>query len=331
MNISVVRCFIIQPFGITINDTTGESLNNDTVYNSLKKLEEIDPQFPVEIFRGDNEPITKENLPSHVSECIDNSDFCIADLTEKNPNVCYEVGYAVAKGLRVIIICQERSELPSDLKGLMFVTYKDTNLSTLANRIHKKYFDNLKDSIYKKNTEEKLPKIPYLSKRNDKLIRRKILASKYRIDILQTNLSVLQRDFIDDLAAVMESKEDLEIRILTLDPQSVFVNYRANQLEDTEVKLFRAELQNALELIGSRLRKFEKRVTIKIYDDFPSQIAFFFDQEVLACVVSAMGRSRDNCAFLVPPNLPNAQKSFADHFSHLWNNKSRTYREFSMD
>ena len=136
---------------------------------------------------------------------------------------------------------------------------------------------------------------------------------------------------LDEMIFALETHENLKVRILTLDPQSVFVNYRANQLEDTEVKIFRSELLNALEVTYSKLRKFGNRVTIKIYDDFPSQIAFFFDGETLACVVSAIGRSRDNCAFLVPSDMPNAQESFGHHFSHLWSNKSRTYREYGAE
>jgi hypothetical protein len=243
------------------------------------------------------------------------------------------MGYARAKDLIIITICQDPQDLPTDLRGNILVKYKMASLNILANDI-KKHFSRVKDHLSKKNEmlyENNLPKVPYLPKRNDKLIRQKIMSSKRRIDILQTNLSILEHEFLDDLVKAMEYQEHLELRILTLDPQSIFVNYRANQLDDIKVKIFRTELQNALEHICLRLMKFERRVSIKIYDDFPSQIAFFFDQEVLACVVTAMGRSRDNCAFLVSPDLPNAQKSFADHFSHLWNNKSRTYREFGTE
>ncbi len=324
------KCFVIQPFGVKTVDLTGENIDNDEVYNALQKLENIDPKFPVEIIRGDTQPVEKENLLSHISNCIENADFCIADVTGKSSNVFYEMGYARAKDLTVIIICQDPKDIPSDLRGDVLVKYKMSNLSVLANDI-KKHFNRVKEHVAKKNEtthENHLPKVLYLPKRNDSLIRQKIMFSKRRIDILQTNLSILQRDFIDDLVRAMEQQEHLELRILTLDPQSVFVNYRANQLEDTEVKIFRAELQNALEVISVRLRKFGTRISIKIYDDFPSQIAFFFDKEILACVVSARGRSRDNCAFLLSSDLPNAEKSFTDHFSDLWNKKSRTYREF---
>jgi hypothetical protein len=321
------RCFVIQPFGVKKNGSTGESVDNDMVYSALQKLESIDPTFPVLIFRGDNRPVERDNLNSHLYDCFEEANFCIADVTGQNPNVCYEIGYAHAKGLKVIIICQNRKDVPSDLEGALVVPYKSANLSILANDI-RNHFGRVKDEVtnkIKRKKEEKLAKIPYLSTRDDHLIRQKILSAETHIDILQTNLSVLQQDFIDDLVRALEQEENLRLRILTLDPQSVFVNYRAKQLDETEVRIFRTELQGALDAVYFRLRGFKSRVQIKTYDDFPSQIAFFFDQEILACVVSATGRSRDNCAFLLPSTFPGAKRSFTDHFSHLWSSETRSH------
>lgn len=321
-------CFVIQPFGVRKNGSTGENVDNDVVYSALQKLEGIDPTFPISIFRGDNRPVERENIDSHLRDCFEEAHFCIADVTGQNPNVFYEIGYARAKGLKVIIICQDRKDVTSDLEGALVVQYKLANLAVLANDI-RNHFGRVKGEVankIKRQQEENLAKIPYLPKRDDQLIRRKILSSKTHIDILQTNLSVLKDDFIDDLDKAMEQEENLRLRILTLDPQSVFVNYRAKQLDETEVRSFRTELQGALDAVYFRLRRFERRVQIKTYDDFPSQIAFFFDQEILACVVSATGRSRDNCAFLLPSNFQGAKRSFTDHFSHLWSSRSHTYK-----
>jgi hypothetical protein len=322
------RCFVIQPFGVKKNGSTGESVNNDVVYNALKQLERIDPTFPVSIFRGDNRPVKSENIDSHLLDCFEEAHFCVADVTGQNPNVFYEIGHARAKGLKVIIICQDRKDIPSDLEGALVVQYTLENLSMLADDISRNHFGRVKDEVsnrIKRIKEEKITRIPYLSTRDDQLIRQKILSSKTHIDILQTNLSVLQNDFIDDLVKVMEQEVNLRLRILTLDPQSVFVNYRAKQLDETDVRIFRTELQGALDAIYFRLRGFKGRVQIKTYDDFPSQIAFFFDQEILACVVSATGRSRDNCAFLLPSTFPGAKRSFTDHFSHLWSSETRSH------
>jgi Pentapeptide repeats (8 copies) len=324
------RCFVIQPFDIKKNSSSDDSLDNNCVYDALQKLENIDSSFPIEIFREDNHLVKRENLDSHLSYYFDKAHFCIADVTSKDASVFYKIGYARAKGLNVIIISQDKEDVPSGLdEDSLIVLYKSTDISVLPDEI-RNHFDFVKEEVVNniKKEENRLEQIPYLSKRNDQLIRQKILSTKAHMDILQTNLSVLQHDFIDDLVKAMEQEEGLRLRILTLDPQSVFVNYRAKQLDETEVRAFRTELQGALDAVYFRLRGFGSRVKIKTYDDFPSQIAFFFDQEILACVVSATGRSRDNCAFLLSSNLPGAKRSFTDHFSHLWSSesRSRTYK-----
>ncbi|MCX5960928.1 MAG: hypothetical protein NT053_14270 [Cyanobacteria bacterium] len=323
------RCFVIQPFGNKLIQGTDEYHDHDEVYNALEKLRNIDPKFPIDVFRADNELVGRENLATHVQGCIESADFCIADITGRTANAMFEIGYARGRGLKVIVICKEKEEIPSDLKGIMYVDYNKGNLSGLAARV-RQHFKRVEIGF---KAKDNLQTVSYLPKRNDELIRKRIRSSTRKIDILQTNLSVLQRDFLDDISAALDSCENLTVRILTLNPQSVFVNYRAEQLEDTEVRIFRAELTNALEASYAKLKKYESRVSIKIYDDFPAQISFFFDDEILACVVSAMGRSRNNCAFIVPSNFPNAENSFERHFSHLWNNKhkSRAYREYGPD
>ena len=318
------NCFVIMPFGIKKYAETEPVHDFDDVWNSLNNLSSIDPKFQVRVFRADNEDVHRENLVTHVHTCIHKADFCIADITGHNPNVMYEIGFARAKGLKVFVICRKGTVIPTDLKGIVHISYTPERLDILTSDI-KKHFGRITSDPAK--LISKLPTVQYLARRDDELIRQKILGSKLRIDILQTNLSILEREFTDVIVSSLDAHPGLNIRILTLDPQSVFVNYRARQLSVKEVKLFRSELLTSLSATHFKLKKYGKRVSIKIYDDFPSQIAFFFDDQALACVVSAMGRSRDNCAFLVPPDLPNSRESFADHFSHLWNTKSSEYSE----
>jgi hypothetical protein len=326
---TVLKCFIIQPFGIKEIPGTDRIYDYDEVYNALDKLKNIDQNFIVEISRADTEQYDNAHVAENIHNHIKSADFCIADITGKNPNVMYEIGVARGKNVEVIVICEENETMPTDLNGIVYVKYNQDNISGLASRV-KQHFKRVLNSA--RDKYDMLPTVQYLASRNDEFIREKIRNSRQRIDILQTNLSILQRDFVDDISLALDTYKDLKVRILTLDPQSVFVNYRANQLPDTNVKIFRDDLSNALAATYTKLKKHGNRVSIKIYDDFPSQIAFFFDRETLACVVSAMGRSRNNCAFLVPTDMPNAQESFGQHFSHLWSNKnSHTYGQYGID
>lgn len=310
------QCFVIQPYGIKSN-SEGVEINNNAVFQALKKLATIDPDFPIRITRADTENVKRENLHSHVSDLIKESDFCIVDVNGQNPNVLYELGYARGSGRKVIVLCHNKKEIPGDMEGIMYVEYTSDSIEDLPEKIYP-HLSRVKGEAIKK-IEDDLDKIHYLPKRNDDLIRNKLLTAKTKIDILQTNLSILNYDFLSDIVDALKNNAHLNLRILTLDPQSIFVNYRAQQLRYTEVGIFRNELISSLDNVSFTLREFANQVRIKTYDDFPAQIAFHIDNEILSCVVSSIGRSRDNCAFLIPDMKAGAHMSFVEHFDRLWN------------
>lgn len=64
-----------------------------------------------------------ETILERVYRQIENSDFIIAEMTGKNPNVFYEVGYAHAKGKLCALITQSAADIPFDLKHHPHVIY----------------------------------------------------------------------------------------------------------------------------------------------------------------------------------------------------------------
>ena len=57
---------------------------------------------------------------------IEESDFVIADLSDKNPNVFYELGYAHAIGKLCILITKDADNIPFDLKHRRHIVYGDS-------------------------------------------------------------------------------------------------------------------------------------------------------------------------------------------------------------
>jgi hypothetical protein len=57
-------------------------------------------------------------------ERINKSRFVIADLTDRNPNVFYEVGLAHAISKEVILLTQNMGDIPFDLQSLRFIVYE---------------------------------------------------------------------------------------------------------------------------------------------------------------------------------------------------------------
>lgn len=62
---------------------------------------------------------------------IQKATLCVADLTENNPNVMWETGYAMALGKPTVLISQDIASLPFDLKVHRVLTYDPVNLEAL--------------------------------------------------------------------------------------------------------------------------------------------------------------------------------------------------------
>lgn len=299
-------------------------MDNDKIFEQILGLQTILPSFPIIVTRADTGIYKDEALHPHVVECIRISHFCIADFSGLNANVLYETGFARGLGREIIIICQDRNDIPSDLKHIITVHYRMDALEYLPAAILP-HLERVKPAVYDLKRKQNQLYAEYFPQRDIDYIRTKILACETKIDILHTNLSTVQAALLEDIINRMRSNLQLQLRILTLDPHSVFVNYRARQLGYiNNVGDFRDELVTSLKNVQFRLREFKDRARIRIYDDFPTQICFGFDQDILVCVVSATGRSRGSCAFLVNSSLPGVHKSFIEHFDCLWGGKNST-------
>ena len=314
------RCLVLQP--LETSSDPNVHATNEAVYEALQRLEHARPSFPIRLFRTREEG---EPAPARISECIASADFCIADITQLRPNVLFEAG--VAKGMRrqLFLIGRGRVDAPADLQGTSRVTYDMGNLEELSRDIG--------DHLYRMKAAFEILRaspvagIQYFSRRDDARIEERIALATGRIDILQTNLGTTYGTYLPYILEALQASRELRLRILTLDPQSTFVNHRGRQLGfEKDIGVYRDELDMSVRGLHSSLSKFGDRVQIRVYDDFPNQITFFFDSDVLASVLSAReARSRWNPAFLLRADSPGARKSFDDHFEHLWSKKSTPF------
>ena len=102
--------FILMPFN--------EELNY--VYEEFIKPVLEKAGFSVE--RADDIQ-SQENILRVVLEGIKNSDLIVADLTDSNPNVFYELGIAHTFGKPVILVTQSIGDVPFDLKSYRLLEY----------------------------------------------------------------------------------------------------------------------------------------------------------------------------------------------------------------
>lgn len=106
--------FVLMPFKPTFNEI---------LQNCIKPI--IQDEFKMrcetakEIFQAG--PIMEQ-----IWSYINRAKFIIGDLTEKNPNVFYELGLAHTVGKEVILIAQEIEDVPFDLRHLRVILYENT-------------------------------------------------------------------------------------------------------------------------------------------------------------------------------------------------------------
>ena len=118
-----MRCFVIMPFDSSFVD----------VYTTIKHAVTSVPHEPsIECIRlDDTRPAGR--ITDRLLTALRDSSFCVADLTGCKPNVMWETGYAMALGKPLIVVTQDVSTLPFDIRDMQSLPYDRTQLSnTLA-------------------------------------------------------------------------------------------------------------------------------------------------------------------------------------------------------
>lgn len=103
-----------------------------------------------------DEQIFSERILDRIYNQINKADLIIADMSNKNPNVFYEVGYSHALNKNVILLTQKAEDIPFDFKHFPHIIYEN-KITNLRNQLSKRlnYFINQTSPITK-NTIESL-------------------------------------------------------------------------------------------------------------------------------------------------------------------------------
>jgi len=107
-------CFVIQPF----DDEGPFDKRFDQVLVPAIKGTQLEP------YRVDRDP--RVSIPiDEIENAIRGSAICLADITEDNPNVWFELGYAIAARKDVVLICSalRQTKFPFDVQHRTIITY----------------------------------------------------------------------------------------------------------------------------------------------------------------------------------------------------------------
>jgi nucleoside 2-deoxyribosyltransferase len=104
-------CFVLMPFTDNYNDIYNYGIK-ESCKDAGTYCERVDEQ------------IFKETILERIYNQIAKADLIIADMTGRNPNVFYEVGYAHALNKPTILLTQNSDDIPFDLKHFPHIVYE---------------------------------------------------------------------------------------------------------------------------------------------------------------------------------------------------------------
>ncbi len=124
-------CFVMQPF-----DKGKFDKRFDDVFSPAIKEAGLKP------YRVDRDPTVSVPIEKIEKE-IQSSRMCLAEITSDNPNVWFELGYAIAARKDVVLVCSKEREtpFPFDVRHRTIIEYKTDSSSD---------FRSLKDAIVSK-------------------------------------------------------------------------------------------------------------------------------------------------------------------------------------
>ena len=125
-------CFVMQPFDSAAFDRRFTEIFKPAIEAA-----------GLEAYRVDQDP--KTSIPIHDIEAgIRDAQVCLADITRDNPNVWFELGFAIACNKQVVLVCSDEREsprFPFDVQHRLIIRYptkSPSDFTTLANNITEK-------------------------------------------------------------------------------------------------------------------------------------------------------------------------------------------------
>ena len=108
-------CFVLMPF-------TPDNLN-DIYRQYVKPI--VEEKTDLRCTRADDF-YQGTLIMADIWSSINRAQLILADLTNKNPNVFYELGLAHTLGKRVVLMAQSLDDVPFDLRGVRTIIYQDS-------------------------------------------------------------------------------------------------------------------------------------------------------------------------------------------------------------
>ena len=297
------------------------SENSDMVFSKViaPTLQSL-PDHNVIALRADQMGLRALTLKAHVESSVKSADFIIADLTGFNPNVMYELGYASALEIPIVFISKGLpNKMPVGISGTTVTPYEGNNLPVFREVLLpaiRQVIQRIKDKKFLASYESSREITCY---QHGDLVdfKRAIRAAEEKIDILETSMSVIAANYLNDFKETLSERKGLRVRILTLDPESGLSARRARQLS-IDCYRYRNELRESIKKLYAACKDFKNNFHLSLYDDLPGQNMFRFDNKIITAVASSGRLSRSNIHFVLDASQAGVAESFISNFETMW-------------
>ncbi|MCF8355619.1 MAG: nucleoside 2-deoxyribosyltransferase [Melioribacteraceae bacterium] len=136
--------FVLMPF-----DKKFDDIYKLGIQEGAKEVDIKAQRLDEQIFDG--------NMLEKIYQEIDNADIIIADMSDRNPNVFYEVGYADARNKLILFLTSKEEDIPFDLLHRPHIIY-DGSINKLKSELIER-LEWAKTEIIKRKTEPILIKV----------------------------------------------------------------------------------------------------------------------------------------------------------------------------
>ena len=119
------RCFIVSPIGEEGSVTRS---NADKLLNHI--LKPVCENCGFEAFRSDMN-LGSDVITETIIDNLENADLVIADISEHNPNVFYEMGFRARTRKPIIYLKPKSEKLPFDVASIRTIEYDLTDLDNV--------------------------------------------------------------------------------------------------------------------------------------------------------------------------------------------------------
>ena len=149
----MATCFVMQPF----DGGTFDKRYEDVFAPAIRDAG-LDP------YRVDQDP--RVSIPiQEIETGIRDSQLCLAEITIDNPNVWFELGYAIACSKEVILICSDErtTRFPFDIQHRTIIKYTTKSISDFQ-KLSSQITERLKACLQKAETLTTVSEISRLTK-----------------------------------------------------------------------------------------------------------------------------------------------------------------------